>query len=113
MRPTTVALMLSVAITGGSSSAATECPENLDIYLAEPNGDDAERIRRRAGSGRVPRLVAGRLPHRIHERQGRRLRIYVMAADGSAPLNLTEHPSEDKYSSWSPDGSRLAFASNR
>ncbi len=41
------------------------------------------------------------------------LEIYVMAADGSAPRNLTRHEARDRKPAWSPDGRRIAFVSNR
>jgi Tol biopolymer transport system component len=39
--------------------------------------------------------------------------IHVMNADGSNPVNLTNHPGTDRPAMWSPDGSRIAFSSNR
>src|SRR6266542_533118 len=39
--------------------------------------------------------------------------IYVMNADGTAQTNLTNNPATDARPVWSPDGSRIAFASTR
>ena len=39
--------------------------------------------------------------------------IYIVNGDGSNPQNLTNHPAEDRYGSWSPDGSKVLFQSNR
>lgn len=36
-----------------------------------------------------------------------------MNADSTNPINLTNHPAEDNHTSWSPDGTRIAFDSNR
>jgi Tol biopolymer transport system component len=39
--------------------------------------------------------------------------IYVMNADGSNVVRLTNHPATDTRPAWSPDGSKIAFVSNR
>jgi TolB protein len=39
--------------------------------------------------------------------------IFVMAADGTAPVRLTTHSAQDRAPAFSPDGSRLAFHSLR
>lgn len=36
-----------------------------------------------------------------------------MAADGSNQVNLTNNPADDTDPVWSPDGSQIAFVSNR
>ena len=41
------------------------------------------------------------------------LEIYVMDADGGNQENLTNHPAYDYYPDWSPDGTKIAFASRR
>lgn len=39
--------------------------------------------------------------------------IYVMNADGTGLSNLTNHDADDDSPSWSPDGTRIAFHSDR
>lgn len=39
--------------------------------------------------------------------------IFVMGVDGSNPVNLTKHASDDWAPAWSPDGKQIAFVSNR
>ena len=39
--------------------------------------------------------------------------IYIMNADGSGLTRLTNYPGNDSSPAWSPDGSKLAFASER
>jgi TolB protein len=39
--------------------------------------------------------------------------LYVMRPDGSGLRNLSNHPAHDKAPAWSPDGTRLAFVSDR
>ena len=39
--------------------------------------------------------------------------VYVMNADGTNPINLTNHPARDGGPDWSPDGMRIAFSTNR
>lgn len=39
--------------------------------------------------------------------------VFVMDADGSSQLNLTKDPAYDGWPAWSPDGTKIAFASNR
>ena len=41
------------------------------------------------------------------------LEIYVMDADGNNQIRLTNHPEVDYQPSWSPDGTRITFSSNR
>ncbi len=35
------------------------------------------------------------------------------AADGSGQTRLTDNPADDRFASWSPDGEKIAFSSDR
>src|SRR5262249_60817000 len=39
--------------------------------------------------------------------------IVLYNAETGKVKNLTRHPAEDSYPAWSPDGQKIAFASNR
>ncbi len=39
--------------------------------------------------------------------------IFVMNADGTGQTNLTDHEAWDGYPSWSPDGARIVFETDR
>jgi Tol biopolymer transport system component len=49
----------------------------------------------------------------FHDCTGWNGEIYVMNADGSNPKRLTENPGDDSSPTWSPDGTRIAFAALR
>ena len=44
---------------------------------------------------------------------GEQLDIFTMGPNGSHPVNLTNNWAMDQQPNWSPDGRRIAFASDR
>jgi Tol biopolymer transport system component len=49
----------------------------------------------------------------FQSRIGTNSEIYMMDADGSNQIRLTNDPADDEMPSWSPDGKRIIFSSNR
>jgi Tol biopolymer transport system component len=39
--------------------------------------------------------------------------VYIAQADGTSVVNLSRHAADDRRPQWSPDGSRVAFSSDR
>jgi tricorn protease-like protein len=86
-------------------------PVSLLLLLTIPQG--CQRDEATAPRGLQPTLqVHGASASRIAFTRGFG-DVYVMNADGSAPVRLTNSPNFDGQASWSPDGRRIAFASER
>jgi Tol biopolymer transport system component len=94
---------------------------NYEIYEMNLDGSDLTRLTdfpewdtypsiSPDGSKIVWRRV---LPTGGTSSSGRNSEIFAMNRDGSDPINLTNHSAFDGYPSWSPDGLKIVFASNR
>ena len=93
---------------------------NSEIYVMNANGQNLRRLTNNPGDDHQPswspdgeRIAF--MSNRNEENVGLigNWEIYVMDADGQNLQNLTNNPGDDRHPSWSPDGERIAFASDR
>jgi len=61
----------------------------------------------------VTGINEGKIAFTSYRNGGNNAEIYVINADGTDETRLTNNPSIDYQPTWSPDGSKIAFSSNR
>ena len=93
---------------------------NAEIYVMDADGGNQRRLTNNPNSDWFPSWSPdGKRIAFVSDRDGHFLgniptsEIYVMDADGGNPQNLTNDPNDDWFPSWSPDGKRIVFMSDR
>ena len=95
---------------------------NYEIYVMDTDGGNLRRLTNHPDIDSLPSwspdgkriIFTSKRGGHVDARHGvATSEIYVMDADGRNPHNLTNHPEDDLYPSWSPDGKQIAFHSER
>ena len=95
-----------------------------EIYVMDANGGNQQRLTNHPNFDTQPSwspdgkrivFVSDRDEHVIDNDPGGlpNYEIYVMDANGGNQRNLTNNPNSDWVPSWSPDGKRIVFSSDR
>lgn len=106
IRPTATATMqAATTTTSATTSIPTSLPAVLPLETAtiQPTATEIEAVPTPTSIGRIA----------FAARQEEDLEIYLINADGSGLVTLTNNEEDDYEPAWSPDGSQLTFTSNR
>ena len=94
----------------------------FEIYVMDADGGNPQNLTNDPNNDRHPSwspdgthivFMSDRDGHIPKGRVWSTFEIYVMDADGGNPQNLTNDPNDDRLPSWSPDGKRIVFSSDR
>ena len=98
---------------GGTKIAFTSARDgNDEIYVMNADGSGQTRLTNNSANDESPAWFPGARIAFQSARDGN-WEIYVMNSDGSAQTRLTNNSAEDSKPSWSPDGTKMAFQSDR
>jgi len=94
---------------------------NWGIYVINADGSDQFIPTELAGNNEEPTSYfdpswspnGAKIAHVAHQITGDDYEIYVMDADGSNKVQLTESEAQNRTTIWSTDGSKISFVSDR
>ncbi len=84
-----------------------------DIWTVSRSGGDARLLAASGGRSSGPMFSPDGTKVAFTGIQDGNTDVYVVDAAGGEPVRLTYHPAPDRVVGWTPDGSRIVFASNR
>ena len=106
---------------GKQIAFASKRDGNYEIYVMDADGGNQLNLTNNPLNDQSPSwspdgkriIFSARRPGHFENKFAITHEIYVMDADGGNQQRLTENLFEDSQPTWSPDGKRIAFASDR
>ena len=117
-----LAPLMAIVDAQAQIAFVSERDGNAEIYVMDTDGNNRRRLTENRSDDWSPSwspdgkrivFVSDRDEHPDVIPGWFNSEIYIMDADGSNPQNLTNNPADDRSPSWSPDGKRIVFSSNR
>ena len=83
------------------------------MWLSDPDGGNLVELGTDTGRPNGWSPDGRQVLFDVGRRGGRKADVFVISADGGAPRNLTNSPSDDVRANWSQDGKSIYFRSDR